>query len=521
MKKRSTAKDSVRSSKKRYGVSIGWKLGVNFLAFVAVVLIVVGSFQVLMLDFFFEFAKKRELETTATELSEYVGRPYLEKKTLSVALERNINILIYRVEEKELVNVANANNVRDDFREILPDDQLIIGLAEKAAQSEGMYQTKITFGGHEVQKDQKDIFRFQEETRRYSKIPAKNIRLVQVMLTNDEAGNTYILFLHTALLPLNSTVSTLKIQFSWIALILLVVALFMVFMLYRRISKPLIRMNASAKQLATGKYDVPFEGTGYRETRELAETLNYASQELSKLDRLQKELIANISHDLRTPLTMIRGYSEMMRDIPEENTPENMQLIIDETERLSGLVNDLLDLSRMQAGFRAPCFETFDLSEAMNEVMARYEAFVKHEGYRIEWQIEEGILVCADRSMILQVLYNFINNSIHYTGADKSVCVSLHASNGVVRASFTDTGAGIPKDQVELIWDRYYKIDKVHRIASVGTGLGLSIVKEILEKHQAVYGVNTTLGEGSTFWFELPIEASQPSTAIKEPNEEE
>jgi signal transduction histidine kinase len=107
--------------------------------------------------------------------------------------------------------------------------------------------------------------------------------------------------------------------------------------------------------------------------------------------------------------------------------------------------------------------------------------------------------------MILQVCYNLINNAINYTGDDKQVCVSLTIKDQTVRISFSDTGSGIPQDQVALIWDRYYKVDKVHRRAAVGSGLGLSIVKEILDKHHAAYGVSSTPGAGSTFWFELPI----------------
>ena len=149
----------------------------------------------------------------------------------------------------------------------------------------------------------------------------------------------YVIMLNSELTPLRATVQTLRMQFVWISVIFVGLALLMAMVFARSIVSPIVRMNQSAKQLAKGNYDVQFEGEGYRETRELAETLNYASKELSQNDRLQKELIANVSHDLRTPLTMIKGYGEIMRDIPGENTPENMQTIIDETERLSELVN--------------------------------------------------------------------------------------------------------------------------------------------------------------------------------------
>jgi signal transduction histidine kinase len=262
-------------------------------------------------------------------------------------------------------------------------------------------------------------------------------------------------------------------------------------------------MNESAKKLALGNYDADFSGNGYREINELADTLNYASRELAKTDRLQKELISNISHDLRTPLTMIKGYSEMMRDIPDENTPENVQIIIDETSRLSDLVNDMLDLSKIQAGTRKPDRQIFSLTATVRDTMQRYERLMMQENYKIEFVAREEAEVCADRGMILQVIYNLINNAINYTGEDKRVSVRQERVGDRVRISVTDTGTGIAKEEIPMIWDRYYKVDKVHKRAKIGTGLGLSIVKGILESHGAAYGVESKVGEGSNFWFEL------------------
>ena len=235
------------------------------------------------------------------------------------------------------------------------------------------------------------------------------------------------------------------------------------------------------------------------------------------MDRLQKELIANISHDLRTPLTMIKGYSEVMRDIPDENTPENIQVIIDETERLSALVSDLMDLSRMQSGACEAKMTEFDLTDAVRETLERYDTLVNHRGYSLNFVYDRSAYVLADRGMILQVLYNLMNNAINYTGEDRRITVTQTVKEEWVRISVTDTGEGIEPDQMPLIWDRYYKVDKVHKRATVGTGLGLSIVKGILELHGAAYGVNSTLGQGSTFWFELPIQ----NLALSAPKETE
>ena len=202
---------------------------------------------------------------------------------------------------------------------------------------------------------------------------------------------------------------------------------------------------------------------------------------------------------------MIKGYSEVMRDIPGENSAENIQVVIDETTRLSELVNDLLDLSKIQSGSRKAMFEEFDLTAAVEEVMKRYDAFTAHQGYHITFISQERATVFADRGMLLQVLYNLINNAINYTGDDLSVTVRQTVENGRVRISVSDTGQGIEADQIPQIWDRYYKVDKVHRRAMIGTGLGLSIVKGVLDLHNAAYGVESQVGSGSTFWFELDI----------------
>ena len=192
-----------------------------------------------------------------------------------------------------------------------------------------------------------------------------------------------------------------------------------------------------------------------------------------------------------------------MRYIPGENTPENVQVIIDETERLTDLVNDMLDLSKIQSGTQRPEMEIFSLTDTVRTVMQRYEKLIGQDGYRIEFFADNNVDVCADRGMILQVIYNLINNAIHYTGDDKLVYVRQTVNGDTVRISVTDSGEGISAELIPMIWERYYKVDKVHKRARVGTGLGLSIVKGVLELHHATYGVESALGKGSTFWFDL------------------
>ena len=508
-----------RGEARSAGISIRWKLAAFLAIFITIVLIVLWIFQVYLLDAFYEQIKEKEMRESAHSIAERLQNEQMDEEKLRFmarthAIDYNMTVIICRLEKGTPQILANMD-ATGNYGGIL-SEEMLIDLCRTAHENGGTYYGRF-FGATEVEGEEELPFLPEEDEPR---VKSQHVRLMHLsVVQNKDSGESYFIVMSASLAPYASTVEILKTQFLWIAVILLICAGIMVFLLYRHISAPLVSMNAAARQLAHGNYDVHFSETGYRETRELAETLNYASNELSQLDRLQKELIANISHDLRTPLTMIKGYGEIMRDLPGENTPENMQVVIDETTRLSELVNDLLDLSALQSGSRKPNFEVFDLTAAIEETLHRYDTFVRHRGYHIQVETNTSACVKADRGMILQVLYNLINNAINYTGEDLTVRVAQTVVGGRIRISVTDTGEGIEPEQMPLIWDRYYKVDKVHRRAMIGTGLGLSIVKGILETHEAAYGIDSTIGKGSTFWFELPIEPT-PNTLISTDGEE-
>ena len=203
---------------------------------------------------------------------------------------------------------------------------------------------------------------------------------------------------------------------------------------------------------------------------------------------------------------MISGYSEVMRDFPDEVTPENMQVIIDEAARLNSLVNDLLTVSKLQSGTQSIDVKEISITKSILDTVKRYEKLLEHKDYTIKFEYDCEVFVLADETRLLQVVYNLINNAINYTGDDKTVTVKQEISDGVVRISVIDTGEGISEENLPLIWDRYYKVDKVHKRAVLGTGLGLSIVKNILLLHGSRFGVSSEVGKGSIFWFEFKVE---------------
>ena len=473
-------KNPNRPSKSRRVPGISWRLFGILALFVVLILVIIWIFQVLLLNIFYQESKTEEFSATRSQIFASIDdEEEMEKIVYVRSVETDTCIRLFKVVQGRAETIVDSDVNSGCILHHLDGEELH-RIYKIAVEKGGVYSKKITKPGSET----------------YTSAIYTSVH------TNSE-GVEYILMMDSRLAPLDATVNTLQKQFGWIMCILVMGAMIVALIISRVICSPLERMGRSARVLAKGDYNNKFEGGGYREANDLADALNYAAEELAKTDDLQKELVANISHDLRTPLTMIKGYGEVMRDIPGENTPENVQVIIDETERLSELVNDMLDLSKLRSGTRKPDSEVFDLTETVREVLQRYGKLTEKDEYKISLEADENVMVFADRTMILQVVYNLVNNALNYTGDDKRVTIDQSVWDNKVRISVIDTGEGIPPEDIPYIWDRYYKVDKVHKRAKIGTGLGLSIVKGVLEAHGASYGVESREGEGSNFWFEL------------------
>ena len=328
--------------------------------------------------------------------------------------------------------------------------------------------------------------------------------ITSTRIINDHDGNKSIVMVYSNITPISTTKKTLSMQMWYISAIILVAVLVLTYIMYRTIARPLILINQSAKSLPEGKYE-RITVQNYREAEELNDTLLTAAEDIQKADKAKRDLIANVSHDLRTPLTMISGYGEMMKDLPEEKTDENIQVIIDESKRLTALVNDLLDLSKLQEEKIQLEKENFDLTKVLYTQLQKYDVYHMQEGFVIDTELTDEAIINADIKRIEQVFNNFMTNAINYSGDKKHIIVREIKTDDTVRVEIQDFGEGIAKEDISKIWDRYYKIDKEHVRVSNGSGIGLAIVKEILELHDAKYGVMSNPGEGSTFWFEFPI----------------
>ena len=324
----------------------------------------------------------------------------------------------------------------------------------------------------------------------------------------DEDEKPYYILFNTPIEPLNSTIRIMQTQFVLISGLVLFLAMLISFFFSSLLSRPISKMTREAQKLSTGDYDVNFEKAEFKEMNDLAETLNFAAKQLSQIDELRKDVIANVSHDIKTPLTMITAYAEMVRDISGSNKAkrnEHLEVIIQESHYLDSLVSDMRNLSLLQAGVSQLRIENFDLGEVINKTADRFRTITKQEKIVIDREVESELVCIGDASKIQEVIYNFLGNAIKHFGDDRKIIIRAFTTpRSKIRVEVIDHGPGIEPDTLNHIWERYYKTDKSYQRANSGTGLGLAISKAILEQHDATFGVISEVGKGSTFYFELP-----------------
>lgn len=494
------------SNHRKFPLSV--HLAFAFLLFSAVLIIIVWLFQTVFLDSFYKSVKTVQVKRCAVSIAEHAQTETMFDIIEDIQEQNNMIVSIYDTTGGCFTNVHTP--VSGESMGAALSLKNVYDLYKQAKENKGA-ATIITQRGLDEKYDRIQSKPFGNF---YKDIPMTNVPLFErekmdllsFALITQKGEHEYFIIVESEITPVTSVVETLRFQLIIITIVVLLISIVIAIVTAHYVSKPISETNKKAKQLASRNYSVKFTYGNYRELCELNETLTYAASELAKADNLRKELIANISHDLRTPLTMITGYSEVMRDFPDENTPENIQIIIDEVNRLNMLVTDLLDISKLESGAVQMCKARFCLTDCIRDIFNRYTKLCEQDGYNIVFESDREVYVEADELRITQVLYNLINNAINYIGEDKTVIVKQSVIQNKVRVDVIDHGLGIESDKLEYIWERYYKVDREHKKTVVGSGLGLSIVKNILDLHKANYGVNSTVGKGCDFYFELDID---------------
>ncbi|MBQ1546411.1 MAG: two-component sensor histidine kinase [Clostridia bacterium] len=476
-------------------------LSISFVSFSLIILVILLSFQTLFFGSFYKAIKTKNLTASAQSIIANIDNERINELMDTVSSLNDVNIILCKHDAHANYQKTYSSLISENCEINSLSTEKLNDYFVRARNNSGSYIAVIDTPAAAT-------FDFDDKKNGFvgQRPPFENDKAEKLIFAaafTDSDGVENLLLLESVVTASLNTKLTLMYQLRIIIVILIIISVIMTVIFSTMIAKPIEHINNSAKELAEGNYDVVFRGSGYREVEQLSDTLNYAKTELQQVDQMRKDLIANVSHDLRTPLTLITGYGEVMKDIPGENTPENIQIIIDEATRLTSLVNDLIDISKIEAGTMKLEATTFCLTETIQEMFGRYNKLKEQDGFSFTFEHDQNVYVYADQLKISQVVYNLVNNAVNYASDSKEITVRQICYDNRVRIEVIDNGPGIPPDKLKNIWDRYYKVDKSHRSAKIGTGLGLSIVKTVLKLHKAQYGVFSKVGKGTVFWFEL------------------
>ncbi|MEG2770144.1 MAG: HAMP domain-containing sensor histidine kinase [Oscillospiraceae bacterium] len=330
--------------------------------------------------------------------------------------------------------------------------------------------------------------------------------------------NGYILILSVGIAHVGQAAAVIEKLLFWIMLVLVPLSLLVSYIFASWFTKPICRLSHAAHLVANGQYEVTLPVCSRDEIGTLTQDFNHMTYEVNKSDQLQKDLISNISHDLRTPLTLMKGYAETIRDLTGDNKEKREQqlnIIIDETDRLSSLVNSVLQLGKLTSGVQKPQCVKFDICDFCEEILTRYDDICIKQNIDLQFVKPDEHMreIFADPEMMGRVLHNLLSNAIAHTGEDKIVILQISdVANGIC-VDVIDHGKGLSAEECTKVFDKYYRARQNN--GTKGTGLGLSIVKAILQAHNFGFGVKSKPNEGCAFWFTAPLVLKVPNKSIK------
>ena len=456
--------------------SLRFNVAFWFFLLIAILLIVLWLFQTFLITPYYEKRSKTNLKNTASKYyNEYINDNSSLNNISRESMMENINITVCIVEtdtngNKHLVP-KNGNPTMGRFSFDVNENMII--------ENYDMDKTIYTF-------DMFDMYFY-----------IKKI---------DKTDELFIA--QTRITPINATKMIITEQLIFITIFAIVIGFVFSYFASRSLSNPLEILTKEAKELSKGNYDVEFSNGGYSEVSDLANTLALAESEIKRSDEYRRSLTANVSHDLKTPLTIIKSYAEMIRDLYGNNEAKRndaLDVIISESDRLTDLVNDVLMLSKLESGSLKLEIEEINLSNLLKQCLTRFDVMKEKDGFNIECDIDDDLIVDADEKKMNAVFYNLIGNAINYSGEDKTIIIKLKKENDCAKFSVRNNGNIIDMDKQKRIWDEYYRDENNHSRNVVGTGLGLSIVRNVFELHNLDYGVISNETDGTVFYFEIKL----------------
>ena len=449
---------------------INFKILISFLAIISIIFFLIWLLEIILFQPIYKKIQTNQVNNVNNEIVKNYPN-YEFDDYIKLSIKNNCNILIFKVSGNSANILVNTTRNVDTIELNVIINELINKLGTKTTAT---YQS--TSKGYDT------------------------INVGEVGSFNEE--NIYF-YTGAVLTPINGFIQVSTAILLIITLASLAIAIVVSIILSKKISKPIQNISNEAKKLSTGDLDITFNEKGYNEIEDLSNTLNYSIEEIKKSQKLQKEVIQNVSHELRTPLTLIESYAELINDFSGDNPKKRKQhtdIILEESKKLESLINDMLDLSKMQANTIEYNMEEFNLSKSIEKFETFYKN--KYKDFDFKFSYPKNCNIYADPKRIEQVMINLINNAINYSQKDnKKIIVSLKKiEENKYKFSVQDFGIGISEEDQKQIFDRHFRSISAKR-AVAGSGIGLAIVKEILNYHKFEYGVESEVDKGSTFYF--------------------
>ncbi|GLC29537.1 sensor histidine kinase [Clostridium omnivorum] len=449
-----------------------------------------------------------------------------EKQLLTQGKEMS-NVLSVYIENKDLEKVNeltyNFNKVNISHMWTIDKNSIIISGSQELSQSD-----KLCPNVEQVERALKGEVVYNKGIIKYFNEPVLSVAL-PIYVGDRVEGAIF------ECNPLSDIINSIMQAFKIVifaGIIAIFIAAFVSYFLSVSIAKPIKEITAISLEISKGNFSRKAKVYTSDEIGNLAETFNYMMEKLDKtmmdladernkmikLEKLQRQFVANASHELRTPLTSVRGYLEAILDgviNDKEEEKKYLRIILKETLRLHRLVNSLLDLSRIEAGQIKVNLKSLDISKIISGTVTKLKPIIEDQDMQLEIDTSSKLpLVLGDEDLIEQVIINYITNAVRFTSEGGRIVVKAEQNENQVYIHVSDTGIGIPSEEVNKVWGRFYKVDEARQLSKEGAGLGLSLVKEIIELLGGRVWVESELGKGSTFSFSLKSGDGQKSSQI-------
>lgn len=468
----------------------------------AVIIVLVVTLLAALMTYFFNlylFDRKQDQLLAAGRKAEELARDYIDKKIGRDHLIGTVNSLGQVTDSRIYVLMARKlselKSLDGRAQESLGDIQIVDEI-KRILEGETLVRKKY----------------FSSQSNSYAVF-------VGLPITVDGTVNGVIL-LFSPQEEVNKTLSEVYKIIWGTAAASLALAAVVIFIISRRISRPIEDIQKAAASIAEGSFTDDVKPGGRDEVAQLAGTFNYMKNRLKQVEEMRKNLIANVSHELRTPLTSIRGFIQGILDgvIPPGEQEKYLRRAYEETGRLNRLVNDLLQLARIQSGSLRLNREMVNMGDLILEIVEENRLLADQRNIALSAVIPgNNVTAFADRDRIKQVILNLLHNAINYSGEGGRVRVRAESAGGTLTVAVEDNGAGIPGDQIDLIFEKFHRVEESRSQAVPGTGLGLSIAKELVELHGGTISARSEPGRGTEITFSLPVNAGKPHVINRQP----